>query len=237
MPRAGQGAARRWIRRLLVLLATPVVLLLLWLLAGFVGALLPGPSGGLAPGGAEDRRDTVEIRLVGTAIHYDLVLPLTPDLRRRFAFAADAGVAVNAPDADWLLVGWGARGFYTQAGSYSDIPLRAVARAALGDTAVIRLEAWRDFTPEDLPGTRVLHLSPAGLTALVARIEADLGPPMPIAAAGLTGRDAFFAARGRFSALRTCNVWVGEALRAADLSLGRWTPTPQALRLSLWWNG
>ena len=132
---------------------------------------------------------------------------------------------------------WGARGFYTQAGSYSDIPLRAVARAALGDTAVIRLEAWRDFTPEDLPGTRVLHLSPAGLTALVARIEADLGPPMPIAAAGLTGRDAFFAARGRFSALRTCNVWVGEALRAADLSLGRWTPTPQALRLSLWWNG
>lgn len=37
--------------------------------------------------------------------------------------------------------------------------------------------------------------------------------------------------------MRTCNVWVGERLRRAGLPFGNWTPTPQAVRLSLWWNG
>lgn len=222
---------RRSLRLALLGLVAPFGLGLIWFLAGFAGALWPGavqPH----PGPAQ-----VEIRLVGTAIHYDLALPLTPDLRHRFAFVAQDGVAVHAPDAAWLLVGWGARGFYTTAGSYADIPVKAVAQAALQDQAVIRLEAWRDFAPEDLPESRQIFLSAAGYQALLARVEADLTDRRALPGASLTGQDAFYPAESQFSALRTCNVWIGEVLRAAGLPLGQWTPSPQSLRLSLWWHG
>ena len=42
--------------------------------------------------------------------------------------------------------------------------------------------------------------------------------------AGYTPRDVFYAATGHYGALRTCNVWTGEALRHAGVRMGRWTP-------------
>lgn len=215
-------------RRLAAMLAAPFVLLALWFVAGLAGALLPGKVAHQP--GAEIH----EIRLIGTAIHYDLALPLTPEIRARFAFAQSAGVPLQDPNAAWLLIGWGARGFYTQAGSYADLPLAATARAAFGDASVVRLEVWPAFPPEEVPQTQTLHLSDRGLAALLDHITAELGAALP--GASLTGTDAFFHGQTRFSALRTCNVWLGEALRTAGQPLGAWTPTPQALRLSLWWN-
>lgn len=219
-------------RGLAATLAAPFVILALWFVAGFAGALLPGP---VAP---QLGPQTHEIRLIGTAIHYDLALPLTPAIRQRFAFAESTGLPLQDPTAEWLLIGWGARGFYTQAGSYADVPLAATARAAFGDASVLRLEVWPAFRPEEVPQTQTLHLSEPGLAALLDHITGELGPdPRPLPGSSLTGTDAFFYAQSRFSALRTCNVWLGEALRAAGQPLGAWTPTPHSLRLSLWWNG
>ena len=59
-----------------------------------------------------------------------------------------------------------------------------------------------------------------------ARSRPCAGPAL-----GLT--DAFFAAKGQFNAVYTCNAWVGRQLRAAGLPLGIWTPTTEALSLSL----
>ena len=219
-----------WGRRLVWGLAAPFAILSLWFAAGLIGALWPAESARFdGPAG-------IEIGLVGTPIHYDLLLPLTPDLRRRFTFAADANVAVLAENAEWLLVGWGARDFYMSAGSYSDVPMAAVAKAILGDSAVMRLEAWGAVALEDMPGARKIRLSAEGYRALLSRLDQDLGLRRLVKAPGLTAQDAFFASRGDFSGLRTCNVWVGEVLRAAGVRLGAWTPTPQSLRLSLWWN-
>ncbi len=50
---------------------------------------------------------------------------------------------------------------------------------------------------------------------------------------GLT--DAFFQAKGRFNIFYTCNEWLGRQLRAAGVPMGIWTPTTQAVDLSLWW--
>lgn len=215
-------------RRLAFGLAAPFVILALWFLAGFMGAVLPGT---VTP---HPGPETIEIRLVGTPIHYDIALPLTPEVQHRFAFAARDGVQVQAQDAEWLLVGWGARGFYATAGSFADVPWPEVARAVMGDRSVIRLEAWADFPLDALPATRRVYLSEAGLAALQDRIMAELDPA-PITDSARDGY-AFYQAKSRFSALRTCNTWVGEALRAAGVPMGRWTPTTQALRLSLWWQ-
>lgn len=135
-----------WGRWLVWGLAAPFAILSLWFAAGLIGALWPAESARF------DGPARIEISLVGTPIHYDLLLPLTPELRRRFTFAADANVAVLAENAEWLQVGWGARDFYMSAGSCSDVPMAAVAKAVLGDSAVMRLEAWGAVALEDIPG-------------------------------------------------------------------------------------
>ncbi len=43
---------------------------------------------------------------------------------------------------------------------------------------------------------------------------------------GYAGYDAFYEANGRYSAVRTCNAWTGDALRFAGVRVGWWTPFP-----------
>lgn len=231
-----RGATISALSRALWLLAVPVIIVAVWFAAGLAGALIPGRIAPALPAGPP-----VTVWLVRGPIHYDLLLPLTPEVRERFAFAALGGVAVDAPGAAWLLVGWGARDFYRSAGSYADVQAGPVLRAVTGDRAVLRLQAFGEIDPA-AAGLGRIDLAPQGLARLIDRIAADLtrdaaGQPILSQAPGLADTDAFWEAEGHFWALNTCNVWAGEVLRAAGVRLGAWTPTPQALALSLWWFG
>ena len=41
---------------------------------------------------------------------------------------------------------------------------------------------------------------------------------------GYGRNDTFHASRERYTALRTCNTWVGEKLRGVGVPMGAWTP-------------
>jgi uncharacterized protein (TIGR02117 family) len=217
------------IRSLTALLALP----LLYFAAALIGAIIPGHRADLAQG------TDVLIGLVRAPIHYDLLLPLSPDLRARYAFAEPAGVPIHNPAAEWLLVGWGSEAFYTSAGSYSDMNLGAVAKAITGDTAVLHLDVAGDVS--GVEGIGYLTLSDAQYAALLVQLDDGFQRDQTGAALALpthfNDHDAFFAAKGRFNLLHSCNDWIGETLRAAGVPFGIWTPTPQAVELSLRWFG
>jgi uncharacterized protein (TIGR02117 family) len=218
------------VRRLIHLATALILLPLLYFAAAGLGALWPGSHANLPSG------NDVAIGLLRGPIHYDLLLPLTDELRVQFGFANDAGVPVSNPSAEWLLVGWGARGFYTTVGSYSDLNTTAIWDGVTGDDAVMHLDVAGHF--RDLPGLIYLPLSQAQFAALVARINGSFlhdqtGAVIALPIPGLGANDAFFAAKGHFNLLHTCNVWIGETLRAAGVPFGAWTPTPQSVALSL----
>ena len=221
----------RWVLRGLTgLISVP----LLYLLATLVGALVPGVSADLS--GERLHR----VGLARGPIHYDLLLPLTPDLRAAFAFAEAAGTPVQHPDAQWLVVGWGAEQFYTATEDLGDMALAPVWQAVTGDRAVLRLDLAGALT--DLPGLSWIFLSDAQLAALIGTVEGSFsrdaaGAPIPLGGEGFGDYDAFFRAEGQFNIFHTCNQWIGETLRAAGVPFGIWTPTPQAVSLSLWWHG
>ena len=220
-------------QRFLIRAATAVVCLpLLYFGAGFVGAVIPGTHVDLAPG------TDVLIGLARAPIHYDFLLPMSPALRARYGFASAAGVPVDAPDAEWLLVGWGSEAFYTSAATYADMKPGAVWTAITGDKAVLHLDVAGDVSGVD--GIEYFTLSDAQYQALLASLETNFqrdqtGAPLPLSA-HFNDHDAFFAAKGDFSLLYPCNAWVGETLRAAGVPFGIWTPTPQAVELSLRWH-
>jgi uncharacterized protein (TIGR02117 family) len=218
-----------FVRRALAVVAAMV---LVYLGSAALGGLIGNGNPIRAPTDTDYR-----IGLVIGPIHTDLLIPLTPTVRSRFAFATAAGVPLDAPGAEWLLIGWGAQEFYTTAGTYADITAHATWMGVTGDTAVMRLDAIghiSDFT--DIPR---ITLDAVQFAALIDVIDAtfqrdEQGAAITIDHPGFTASDQFFAATGHFNILRTCNVWVGEVMGAAGIAFGRWTPTPYAMRLSLW---
>lgn len=205
---------------------------LLYVAVAYCAAILPGKRAEL-PTGTENL-----IALVRGPIHYDILIPLRPDTRRHFGFAEAAGVPISLPQAEWLVVGWGARQFYTTAGTFADVSAGAVLRAVVGDAAVIHLEVAGDISL--IRDVIYLTLSDAQFTALLAAIDAGFVHDQTGAALALADKfsshDAFFAGAGSFNLWHTCNAWVGKVLRAAGVPLGRWTPLPQTLSFSLGWH-
>ncbi|GLS85811.1 urease-associated protein [Cypionkella aquatica] len=220
--------------RFLIRAATALICLpLLYFAAGFAGALIPGKHADL-PAGTD-----VLIGLARAPIHYDFLLPMSPELRARYGFASNAGVPMDAPQAEWLLVGWGSEAFYTSAGSYGDMKPGAVWTAISGDSAVLHLDVAGDVS--GLDGISYFTLSDAQYQALLNSLDANFrrdqtGAPLPLGA-HFNDHDAFFEAKGDFSILHPCNAWLGETLRSAGVPFGIWTPTPQAVELSLRWYG
>lgn len=212
---------RRALRFALLTLALPV----LYLLASVILPIIPGPGPNLS--GPLTR----QIGLLQGPIHTDILLPLTPEVRARFAFAEAAGVPMNHPDAEWLMLGWGSAAFYTTAGTYADITASAVLTAATGDDAVIRLDALGPLPP--MENLRFLDLSQPQFDALLGLTAATLAGTTRLDHAGFTGTDAFFPAHGHFSLFRTCNVWLGETLRASGIRFGLWTPANWSVTMSL----
>ncbi|WP_168193094.1 TIGR02117 family protein [Rhodophyticola sp. CCM32] len=208
-------------------------------LCGVLGAYLVAAAvGGLVPGQVVDipatGRAQVEIGLISGPIHYDFILPATAETRRSLASAEAVGVPVQNPLVESFLVGWGARKFYTTAGTYADITGGAVMRAVTGDRSVLRVEVLGAL-PSGLEYDR-LQLSQAQYSALLSAIT-DSTTGIPILDAGFTETDGFLEAEGRFHIFRTCNTWITDMLRAAGMPAGIWTPTPYSVRLSLWWYG
>jgi len=212
-------------RHALRLIALTLALPVLYLAASILLPLIPGPGPDLSG------LPTHRIGLIQGPIHTDILFPLTPDTRARFGFAEPAGVPLNHPEAEWLVFGWGSAAFYTTAGTYADITASAVLTAATGDDAVIRLDALGPLPP--LENLRFLQLSEPQFQALLTQTSSTIANQTKLNHPGFTGTDAFFPAHGTFSALRTCNVWLGETLRAAGIPFGLWTPANWSVTLSL----
>jgi len=198
-------------------------------MAAIFGAMLPGAASG------DDGPKTREILLVNGPIHYDLLLPLDTDTRAAFAALSARRVEIEHPNARWLIVGYGAYEFYTQTPTYRELALPALWQGVIGDRAVLRFDVVGELRP-DLPA-RAAKLTESQYRALITNISDSItldanGLPDRIDTPGYTPTDGFFAATGRFSMLRTCNVWIGEQLRAAGLRFGLWTPMPLSVSLS-----
>lgn len=208
----------RGVRRLKRLILTVVGVPMCWALMVIVGAVFPGPISEptLAPG------QLVRVGLVQGPIHTDFLLPLDEGTRVDFA-------ALDLPEtAEWLLVGWGGKAFYTTIGDYGDVSADAIWRTVTGDSAVMRYQPVGTYAPE-----WTVLLNPVQYSRLREVILADTDFGQPAGINLLAEGDRYFAASGNFNLINTCNQWIARSLRHAGHSFGLWTQTNWAVRLSL----
>ena len=194
------------------------------LYVGTAAALMLWPARGDPPGPAGGERITAFV--VSNGVHTDLVLPLQAagiDWRTDFP-PAQARAAPT--DAAWIGFGWGDREFYLNTPTWAELTLRRAWGAAVGANPSLLHVSWL-ATAQLPPGrTWVISLTPAQYLRLAAHVRASLpqGRAVPIPGAHYGPDDAFYEATGRYHLFATCNTWTGRGLRAAGVTVSRWTP-------------
>lgn len=196
-----------------------MLLVLGYAAAGLIGGAIPTNTGWREPA------DGVRIQVSSNGVHTGLIVPLVAagvdwrDLIRPEDLA-DPRYA-NYPA---IAIGWGERAFYLETPTWADVKPLTVLAAAFGtDRVVAHVDHLPWPTPD--PDSRVITLRPQEYRRLAAFIRASFAP-RGWHRTGYARNDAFYTARGRYSALRTCNTWTGDALRYAGVRIGAWTPFP-----------
>lgn len=208
-------------------------LLLLLIAAGLailVGAL---PRGA---GQVDGEDDAVTIYVMTNGFHTDIVVPSVSDAKDWRPLMQTSPITAYSLDAPLIAFGWGSEAAYTELGTLADLSTGLMLKAIAFDRSVVHVQPLAAIRIGE--SVRRFRLTPDGYRSLVGHIEDSLQPSgngEPVTLAGVTHGmgDAFLRGRDRFWLLRSCNVWVGEALRKAGLSVGLWTPLAQSLMWSL----
>lgn len=179
---------------------------------------------------------TVAIYVMSNGFHSDIVVPSLSDTKDWRPLMQASPITADSLDAPLIAFGWGSEAAYTQLGTLADLSAGLMLKAVAFDHSVVHLQPLAAIRTGE--GVRQFRLTRDGYRSLVGHIEDSLQPGgngEPVALAGVTHGtgDAFLRGRERFWLLRSCNVWVGEALRKAGLSVGLWTPLAQSLMWSL----
>lgn len=125
----------------------------------------------------------------------------------------------------FLAIGWGEAGFFRETPRWRDVRPGTILRAALGSDRTLIHVDHLPLPRANGDDVRMIRLSPQAYRRLVAFIQSSWrrgGPHF----SGYDVYDAFYEATGRYSARHTCNSWTGDALAAAGVRMGWWTPFP-----------
>lgn len=212
----------RWVGRVF---AGFVILVAGYGLAGLIGGAIPRNAGWRPPA------DGIHIFVESNGVHTGIVVP-------KVAAGIDWRAIAKPGDLrdpryaarDHLSFGWGERTFYLETPTWAEVKPRTIAAAAIGsDRTLMHV----DHIPRPRPGNDVREfiVTPDEYRRLAAYIAASFrkGGDHRF---GYFGYDAFYDADGHYSAITTCNTWTGDALRAAGIRVGAWTPFPVTV---LWW--
>ena len=202
-----------------------------------LGVVIPRSGAGSEAGELHAGEGSHRVLVLKGPIHSDIALPADPQIRQRFGFLADAGLPIDRPDAQWIIVGWGGRSFYTQTPTWADLKPMPVVKTIIGDASVLHVALAGPIDAAD-PGVYAIDLSDAAYNRLLGAVMASFdtdrdGRPAVLAGAGYGPYDRFFEARGTFHLFDNCNSWTAATLRRAGITTGLWTPLPQLLFLAL----
>lgn len=201
--------------------AVVLVALILFAFSAWIGSAIPRNPEWSEPDPSAQR--TIPVLIGHNGVHTEIVMPLvSAEMDWRPVFPANDIAAPFRPYTH-VSVSWGARTFFLETPTWSDLDPIVGLGALLGGEGIVHVAYYvRPAPSEDF---RILHLRPREYRALSGEIAAQIDPrstreKLP----GYERNDVFYTARGRYNIGNTCNQWTSDRLAAAGIEIGFWTP-------------
>lgn len=212
-----------------LILASPILVVLLYLIAAGIGGVIPASFNSI-----NEQQATLEkpVYLLANLLHTDIAIPINSLSLYEFDFLRKAGFPLDNPQLEYLVIGWGSEAFYTSTAEYSDIKFSTAWKAISGDNSVMHIAPAGNLAENDLIA---INMPDESFAKLVAFIKSSFvmkeGRPVHLADKTFGFGDVFYQAKGNFNILNPCNQWVSEALKEAGFGTGVWTPTAYSFEL------
>ncbi|RYD50871.1 MAG: TIGR02117 family protein [Sphingobacteriales bacterium] len=171
----------------------------------------------------------VPMYLLSNGVHLDIVVPVKHPKQDWSALFPYRNTQGQNQSLEWIGLGWGDKGFYLHTPTWADLTFPVAFRAATGLSSSA-LHATYMNAPKLGDSCRFLYATEAQYQKLVAYTKQALdldssGNPIWIQTdANYGADDAFYEAKGSYSAFRTCNTWTNKGLKQAGLPACVWTP-------------
>lgn len=127
---------------------------------------------------------------------------------------------------DFIAIGWGDEGFYLHTPSWAELKVSTALKAAfLPSKTVMHVTHYNKVNPK----WKIIELCPTQLQKLQHFIEESFARNATnsvqiLDGAGYRFNDFFYRAAGSYTCFYTCNVWVNQALKKADVKTAIWSP-------------
>jgi uncharacterized protein (TIGR02117 family) len=218
---------KRWIRIAINCLGALLAIPLTYAFAALILGAIP------ANPGWQEAKSGVPIFVRTNGVHTWLMVPiLSPEMDWRPLVPA-GHLRDPRYGGNYVALGYGNREFYLNTPTWGDLSLKTAAIAMLGRGTSL-VHADHDTNPQPEEYQRPLTLSHEEYARLVDYMRASFrydssGRTIPLIGRGYGPSDMFYEGTGRYTALRDCNQWTGEALRHAGVRVGWWTPFSQSI--------
>jgi uncharacterized protein (TIGR02117 family) len=213
--------SKRLIRgALLAILAVP----LLYLGAALAGSLIPVNRGWT------EADNGIPVLIADNGVHADIIMPASAEGLDWEPLVPKKDFAAPDAAARWVAFGAGEERVYLNTPRWRDITPRTIWSALAGGRRVMHVE----WVADPRYAAREIRLRPEEYRRLWAAVRSDFeldgaGRTRHIDHPGYGPADAFYQARGKANAVRTCNSWAAQKLRLAGVKTSLWPPFVQGL--------
>ncbi|MEN7549235.1 TIGR02117 family protein [Rapidithrix thailandica] len=163
---------------------------------------------------------TQGIYVTSNGVHLDVILS-----RQQLSALLQQNLHLS-PETAYVAFGWGDKGFYLNTPTWQDLTFSTACNALFFPSETTLHLTYYRATHQDW---KYIALCPEQLKQLNAYIQATFtqnaqGEFIKIKEPGYFYNDVFYEAEGHYSFINTCNCWVNNALKAAQVPTSIWSP-------------
>lgn len=223
------GAADIGIRVLTFLakgLLSFLLVMLLYFISAIIGSVIPVNT--VQP---ENGKITIYLRTNG--VHTDFIFPLENEVMDWQEFIPSETVPSKTAVFKYISFGWGDLKFYQETKEWSDLRFPVAFQAvflespsALHVTLEPAIRMTKPVVAVDVTKEQYRKL----VEYVLAAFQKDgSGNPNPVEGLHYNQHDAFFHAKGSLHFFYTCNTWINNGLKHANLRACLWTPFDEGI--------
>lgn len=172
--------------------------------------------------------ESIEIYLISNGVHTDFVLP-TKTAHMDWTTIFNPRDNPQHIENQWISIGWGDRNFYLNTPTWADLTASTAFYALSGlSQSAMHVSYEPDITVNHCQKCRKIRIDSAQYQQIIAHILSSLphtAQQTAIQNAHYYNNDAFYPAVGSYNLFYTCNTWVNNGLKKANIKTALWTVT------------
>jgi len=202
------------LKPLFVLFSLFISLLLFYGAISFVLSLFPKEYLTLEP---KDKT----LYIYYNSMHSDIILDLkTTKLNWQKYFPE----VIQGRSSGYISFGWGDQETYLNTPEWKDIKISTAIKALFTNTPSLIHISYYTSIGKNNPDIKELKITSKQLHTLESSLMHSFGKKPHYISMGYGKNDAFYHSNMTYNLINTCNTWIGDRLREANITMSYWTP-------------